>query len=281
MRIAVVALLVLASYCEARPSIDFTARASFGSYIVNGVEATPGEFPWQLSQQRQGSTGLWSHSCGASLLSSNYALSAAHCVEGTAVTVLRVIAGLHDRTASDGVTSNVASYKTHERYNLAGEGTFGNDIAIITLSSPIAANGGKIQFATLPTNTEDLLFGSRCVISGWGRVDSTNVLPVNLQKAEINIISTDECNTLLSSVSGALATDRMVCLFESATQTGSCNGDSGGPLNCNYIIEDSPAVIVAGVTSWGISGGGACLQSYPSVYTRTSAYLDWIETNTP
>jgi len=65
---------------EARPSIDFEARASFGSYIVNGVEAIPGEFPWQLSQQRLGAT--WSHICGASLLSSNYVLSAAHCVEG-------------------------------------------------------------------------------------------------------------------------------------------------------------------------------------------------------
>ena len=46
-------------------------------YIVGGTDASPGEFPWQLSQTRGGS-----HSCGASLLSSAYGLSAAHCVDG-------------------------------------------------------------------------------------------------------------------------------------------------------------------------------------------------------
>ena len=54
-------------------------------------------------------------------------------------------------------------------------------------------------------------------------------------------------------------------------------GDSGGPLNC-----PDGGTRVAGVTSWGVSSGtGNCLQTYPSVYTRTSAYLGWIAANTP
>jgi len=279
MRLAVAALLVLASFCEARPSINFEARASFGSFIINGVDAEQGEFPWQLSQQRLGTA--WSHSCGASLLSSTYALSAAHCVEGTSATILRVVAGINDRTDPNGIISNVASYKTHERYNIAGEGTFGNDIAILTLSAPIADNGGKIQYASLPDNNDDLFFGRTCVISGWGRTGSSNVLPIPLQKVDIGIISTDECNVLLRPVNGATATDRMVCLYDNIKLTGSCNGDSGGPLNCNYPSTGDSRRVVAGVTSWGISGGGSCLQTYPSVYTRTSAYLDWISLNTP
>jgi len=279
MRLAVVALLVLASYCEARPSIDFTARASFGSYIIGGVEAIPGEFPWQLSQQRLGSA--WSHSCGASLLSSTYVLSAAHCVDGASSTILRVVAGVHDRTDPTGTISNVASYKTHERYNLAGEGTFGNDIAILTLSTPIAANGGNIQYASLPDNNNDLFFGRRGFISGWGRTGATNVLPINLQKVEIEIISTAQCNTILAPVNGASATDRVVCLYDSTNQAGSCNGDSGGPLNLKYPSAADTRQVVAGITSWGVSGPLQCLQTYPSVYTRTSAYLDWIATNTP
>jgi len=278
MRFAVVALLVLVSYCEARPSVDFAARASFESFVLNGEEAIRGEFPWQLSQQRLGAT--WSHSCGASLLSSRYALSAAHCVDGAAVTVLRVVAGIHDRFEA-GETSNLSGYKMHENYGAAGSGTFGNDIAILTLSTPISANGANIQFASLPDNNNDLLFGRRCVISGWGRTGASNILPTYLQKASTNIISTSECNTLLSPVSGATATDNMVCLFESETQAGSCNGDSGGPLNCNYPNADDTRIVVAGVTSWGISGSGVCLPTYPSVYTRTSAYLGWIRDNTP
>lgn len=59
---------------DARPS--FT-RGGGDQYIVGGTDASPGEFPWQLSQTRGGS-----HSCGASLLSSAYGLSASHCVDG-------------------------------------------------------------------------------------------------------------------------------------------------------------------------------------------------------
>lgn len=71
---------------HARPSFDAIATPTFavGSHIIGGEEAAPGEFPWQLSQQRQGSSG-WSHSCGASLLSKKFALSAAHCVNGALV----------------------------------------------------------------------------------------------------------------------------------------------------------------------------------------------------
>lgn len=53
------------------------------SAVIGGTDASPGEFPWQLSQTRGGS-----HSCGASLLSSNYALSAGSCVDGYEIQIL-------------------------------------------------------------------------------------------------------------------------------------------------------------------------------------------------
>jgi len=281
MRSILIALLAMASYCNARPNFDAIARPSLStdSYIIGGVDATPGEFPWQLSQQRLGAA--WSHSCGASLLSSTYALSAAHCVDGAAVTILRVIAGLHQRSdTSNAVISNLASYKMHESYN-SGPGTFPNDIAILTLATPIAANGGSIQFADLPDNNDDQFVDRRCIISGWGRTSSSNVLPDTLQKVDIGIISTADCAQRMAPVSGATPTDNMVCLYDTSAGLGSCNGDSGGPLNCNFPTAADARRVVFGVTSWGISGGGACLPSYPSVYTRTAAYLDWIATNTP
>jgi secreted trypsin-like serine protease len=58
-------------------------------------------------------------------------------------------------------------------------------------------------------------------------------------------------------------------------------GDVGGPLNCNYPAAVDPRRVVFGVSSWYIVIGGACVPSYPSVFTRTAAYLDWIATNTP
>jgi secreted trypsin-like serine protease len=274
MRSAVIAVLLLAAYCEARPSFDFEARPLFGSsYIVGGEEATPGEFPWQLSQQRA-SGSSWSHSCGASLLSANYALSAAHCVDGAPVSILRVIAGLHNRF-DNGALSNIASYKKHESYGTRSV-TFSDDIAILTLATPISANGGSIQYAALP-DTDDLFTGKSGIISGWGRTSSSNSLPTYLQKASTGVITADRCNQLLASVSGANVDDTQICLYDEETRRGSCNGDSGGPFN---IDNGSGKIVVAGVTSWGISSWFGCLQTYPSMYTRTSAYSDWILINT-
>jgi len=239
-----------------------------GSFIVGGTTAAIGEFPWQLSQERLGAS--WSHSCGASLLSANTALSAAHCLEGASVTILRVIAGLHSRNNQAGaVIAGLASYRLHPQYNQGAE-TFNNDIAVITTAVVINANGGTIGYATLPQNNNNQRVGETCIISGWGRTSASNVLPNDLQKASITVISEAECNQRMAPVSGARVGPGQICLY--TPSIGSCNGDSGGPLNC----PGANGQIVDGVTSWGIQSGGTCLQTYPSVYTRTGFHLSFI-----
>jgi len=269
-------VLLAAALCDARPSMDAMAHPALiqpglGSFIVNGVPANPGEFPWQLSQQR--CSGSCSHSCGASLLAASYALSAAHCVDGASAGSLRILAGLHERNnEANAVGTIAASYRMHEQYNQPGV-TFSNDIAIITFAGGIGANGGSIQYAKLPDNNDNQYAGAICTISGWGRTDTSNLLPNVLQKADIQVIDQARCNQLLSPVSGASTGPGQICLYDEANRVGSCNGDSGGPLNCGGAV--------AGVTSWGMSSNGACLQNYPSVYSRTSFYREWIRANTP
>jgi len=268
-------VLLAVAFCEARPGRDVPAHPAFfelgaGTFIVGGTPAAVGEFPHQLSQERLG--GAWSHSCGSSLLGASRTLTAAHCVDGASVTILRVIAGLHDRSQPTGaVYANVASYTMHPQYNQGTE-TFNNDIGTITTATPIQ-EVGWIRYGRLPSNNNNQHVGESCVISGWGRTSSSNVLPQVLQRANINVISTDECNTRMAPVSGARVGPGQVCLYTPGI--GSCNGDSGGPLNC----LDAQGTIISGVTSWGIQSGGSCLQTYPSVYTRTGWHLDWINSN--
>jgi len=269
------ALLLLAAtigMLEAKPAGP-ALFPSFSSMVIGGTNANRGEFPWQLSQQRQGGGGAWSHSCGASLLSATRGLSAAHCLDGAAASIIRVIAGLHDRSNTAGTqTANAARNVLHTGYN-NGQATFANDIAIIHFSSSISTGTG-IAFATLPANNNNNFAGVSCVISGWGRTSSSNTLPDTLQKASIGVVTTAQCTTYLRGVGNAW--DSHICLYDTANNIGSCNGDSGGPLNCPL----SGSTVVAGVTSWGVSTAlGNCLQTYPSVYTRTSTYLTWISQN--
>jgi len=267
-----VVLLLAAGLLEARPQAKFFPSFIEANMIVGGENANQGEFPWQLSQQRQGAAGAWSHSCGASLLGATRALSAAHCLDGANANIIRVIAGLHDRTVTTGTqTSNAARYVNHNGYN-NGQATFANDIAIIHLLTSISTVSGRIAYATLPANNNNNYAGQTCIISGWGRTSSSNTLPNVLQKASIQVLTTADCRTRMSNVGGANIWDNHICVYDTAQQKGSCNGDSGGPLNCGNIV--------AGVTSFGVSSIlGNCQQSYPSVYTRTSTYLAWIGSN--
>ena len=65
--------------------------------IVGGDEAEPNEWPWQISVQIDGS-----HSCGGVLFSSDFVLSAAHCVNSADITKLTVVAAEHDLTDESG-----------------------------------------------------------------------------------------------------------------------------------------------------------------------------------
>jgi len=273
-----VAFLAFVCLCEARPGIfipvdDAVPNAFEGidSFVIGGSNAAQGAWPWQLSQQRLGTT--WSHSCGSSLLKARYSLSAAHCVDGSAASSLRVIAGLHDRTVTTGTqTINLSAHKMHESYN-TGTPTYANDIAILTFATN-AVVGGNVQYATLPANNNKDYSTVTCVITGWGRTSSSNTLPNILQQASISILTNAQC---VSQGSGANIWANHICIRDNANTRGACNGDSGGPVNC----PSGGGHVVAGIASFVFTSAGNCLTTRPSVYTRSSAYLAWINTNTP
>lgn len=52
-----------------------------------------------------------------------------------------------------------------------------------------------------------------------------------------------------------------------------CQGDSGGPLNCHH----GDVWQVFGIVSFGSAEGCNTLNK-PTVFTRVSAYIDWIHT---
>ena len=73
--------------------LPFTAdaaphRPKLGKYIftgsptiVGGSPAPKGTFPWQLSMQIADNIYFWLHWCGAVLVKTNKALTAAHCTD--------------------------------------------------------------------------------------------------------------------------------------------------------------------------------------------------------
>lgn len=71
-------------------------------FVVGGVNALPGEFPFIVSLQRV-VLQRTSHVCGGSILNNIWILSAAHCLTETPTTGrLEVVAGLHNLATGDG-----------------------------------------------------------------------------------------------------------------------------------------------------------------------------------
>merc|ERR1712106_627440 len=61
--------------------------------IVGGEQTEVNEYPWQVGIVDKGSSSVW---CGASLISNQWILTAAHCTYGKTASEIQTLLGEHD-----------------------------------------------------------------------------------------------------------------------------------------------------------------------------------------
>uniref|UniRef100_A0A3Q3GCR8 Transmembrane serine protease 5 n=1 Tax=Labrus bergylta TaxID=56723 RepID=A0A3Q3GCR8_9LABR len=208
--------------------------------IIGGVEATLGRWPWQVSLYYSNR-----HTCGGSIITSQWVVTAAHCV--------------HKKI----IFNKNYNHRSHD-----------NDIALIKLQTPLNFSD-TIRPVCLPQYDSDLPGGTQCWISGWGYTQPEGVLcfylsvhsPDTLKEAPVPIISTKKCNS--SCMYNGEITPRMLCAGYLEGKVDACQGDSGGPLVC----QDENVWRLVGVVSWGT---GCAEPNHPGVYTKVAEFLGWI-----
>uniref|UniRef100_A0A8C6U3R7 chymotrypsin n=1 Tax=Neogobius melanostomus TaxID=47308 RepID=A0A8C6U3R7_9GOBI len=226
------------------------------SRIVNGEEAQPHSWPWQVSLQDY--TGF--HFCGGSLINENWVVTAAHCNLRTSH---NVILGEHDRSSnSESIqTMKIAKVFKHPSYNGY---TINNDITLIKLASPAQLNM-RVSPVCLAETGDNFPGGMRCVTSGWGLTRYNGKRNnYDIQQAALPLLENSQCKQYW----GSKITDIMICA--GASGASSCMGDSGGPLVC----EKAGAWTLVGIVSWG---SGQCSTSMPGVYARVTKLRAWAD----
>ncbi|KAJ9580604.1 hypothetical protein L9F63_024219 [Diploptera punctata] len=229
--------------------------------IVNGQQATRGQFPYQAAVYLDSSSF-----CGGSLISTTFVLTAAHCAQS--VSRFTVYLGAQALSASESgrVIVTSTSKIVHASYNPS---TIANDIALIRLPSAVSLTS-FIQTIALPGRSlsSNSFAGSTVTVSGWGRTATSTSVSNQLNYVDLTVITNSAC----SSFFGSYILASTICA-DGSNRQGSCNGDSGGPM----VVTSGGQRIQIGVVSFG--SGLGCTAGYPTAYARVTSFLDWISTN--
>merc|ERR1712013_167285 len=206
--------------------------------IVGGEESTSGKYPWIAALNFDTTDGLNPGGCGATLVASQWIVTAAHCVkDGSTLSTkddLSVVLGEFDlSSANDEFDTNRKNVRLamdpiiHEDYQKDFQ--YNNDIALLKLAEEVDT--------AIYTFTDQ---------------------------------STGQCVTESSSYDGRIS-EQMLCA--GATGKDSCQGDSGGPFTVKNSGTNKHDLV--GVVSWG---DGCAADGMSGVYAEVAKLRTWIDT---
>ena len=252
---------------------------------IQGGQPATQQYPYMVALTDR--DGEWA-GCGASLVRSNWVLTAAHCVEDTKASDLAVRLGTHDLTDGSGEVIAAKSVEVHERWtNDENASSYSFDVALIELERA-ATKGTPIRIAS-PSEQAIWAPGTELTVTGWGGrfypgVGGVNTTESQLNEVQVPRVADETCSSyfygqgdLSDAAFGEFDPETMLCAGRDTGGPDSCSGDSGGPL---VAPGADGALVQVGVVSWGFGCG------YPlnyGVYSRigTDPLNAWIESRLP
>jgi len=248
--------LVFASTANADPTAD----------VVGGTDVTHDEYtstyPFMVGVMAAQDPSA--QFCGGTLIAPLWVMTAAHCYEpedGANPAFIRI--GTEDRLGV-GEYVPVAGHIVHPDWD---PNFLGNDIMLLKLAyAPSPATP-----AVRATAVDDPVGGDLATLIGWGVTMPEGEFSSRILKgATLDVIDQTTCESDWATLEGVdFVTDKQLCAIHYDTGAGArqaCNGDSGGPLLFGGKV--------VGVVSFGYVG---CFDDAPNVFTRVSAYSDWID----
>jgi hypothetical protein len=261
---------------------DFEAEIT--CRIVGGVVAKEKAWPWQVIYYLKTERGYIY--CGGSIIDQKWILTAAHCTHSLNPSDYSVYEGTNTiagPTRTPGHKLKVQRVIPHEGYN---KKTHENDIALIELANKATS---KVVQLSAPQDGALEKPGTLATVTGWGTlraliqggtVDLLTNQPVRpgdpkyftnrLMQVDIPLVDEATCR----GIYGSTIDHRSLCAGLAAGGKDSCQGDSGGPL---VTPTAGGGFAQIGVVSFGKH---CAMKDGYGVYTRVSAFDDWIHAKT-
>jgi len=247
------------------------AKRQSGGRIVGGETTEVNEYPWKIYVQ------IGKGRCGGSLLSDQWMLTAAHCVQPVTKSSLEVRLGEHRLSTSSEsqlLKPGIEKIVLHPNYD---NKTKNYDLALLKLGAPVDFEAyPHIRPICLPESTYNNYAGYDAIAAGWGRLGIYDTVSNVLRDVTVKVITNAECKA--TSYFDAEIFDSMLCAGVPNGGKDSCSGDSGGALMTSGAgngVTPGQNYELIGVTSWGEDCAKA---EYPGVYARVTKALNWIKT---
>lgn len=308
--------LGLAQMQPARAQVCEREGSFQGSKIVGGHYAKAADWPGIASLQVEFASGNASHFCGGTMISQDWLLTAAHCVQdvkfrqgrwvyhelneagtellpvGTRVRVVPNQAHLAEASAAD--VFDIVDVRMHPDY-VASQTSLGNDVALVKLAKPYS---GAVSRLSLIRATDSPAASAGVVeVAGYGNLDEDpdryphgyGTLPggtrigapsVRLKETTLGVVDLASCKSRISELMAQIPSSQRWSYLLSEAQI--CAGQpSGGTDSCQ---GDSGGPLVA-LNANGcpyqvgiVSWGIGCARpNAPGIYSRVSAFAPWIQ----
>ena len=276
---------------------DESVSSRGDSKIVGGEPAARNAWPWQVAVYRRATKngqplGQGYLFCGGSLIHSRWVLTAAHCFDGeesgrydrAAPADVIVVEGTNVLAPSrfgggngNGRKLRVQRILVHERWNPRA---MENDIALLELASPaiskpisISSVQGQSRQSVQSKDSGLDIAGLLATVTGWGHLGFNDPrVPANLMQVDLPVVPLDVCKQAYNNRGGVID-ERTLCAGNKEGGRDACSGDSGGAL----VVRRPEGYAQIGIVSWG---KGCGLANFYGVYTRVSAFDDWIAAKT-